>query len=70
MYIQLEYLSHLFTDNVQKSSLTFHWIGVYLAHVPSPIGFTDVPYAQLPYPILRMCNADPMVFRNDVTLNC
>lgn len=32
------------TDNLQVALLTSHWIGVYLAHVPSSIRFLYVSY--------------------------
>ena len=36
------------TDHIQISHLAFHWIGIYLTHVPAPVGLAYLLYVQIP----------------------
>lgn len=56
------------TDYVKKSHLTFHWIGVYLAHVPSLVSCFHLFDVQEPRFVLAVGNSNSMVFRNHVIL--
>lgn len=56
------------TNYVKKSHLTFHWIGVDLAHVPSLVRCFHLFDVQEPRFMLAMGYSYSMVFRNDVIL--
>lgn len=56
----------ILTDNIQISHLTFHWIRIHLAHVPSSIRFPNILDFQYPRFVLRMHDTHPLIFRDDM----
>lgn len=63
------HFSMLLTDDIQETQLTFHWVRIYLAHIPSAVRLSQLLDVYVPRPVIRMRHADPVVFRNDVIVN-
>lgn len=57
----------LLTNNLEVTSLTFHWVRIDLAHVPSPVRFFYFSYMKEPRAVIAVRNSYPMVLRDNVT---
>lgn len=62
------YTIRVLTNNIQESQLTFHRIRVDLTHVPSFIGLPQLLDVYVPRPVVRVRNADPVIFRDHVVV--
>lgn len=60
---------HPLTNNLQVTLLTLHWVGVDLAHVPSPVSFSNFPDMKIPYSMIAVRHRYPMVLGDHVTMN-
>jgi hypothetical protein len=58
------------TNNIQITHLWFHWICIYLAHVPASIWLTNIFDSKLPNFLLRVRYRNPRILRDDVICNC
>lgn len=59
----------LLTNHLQVTLLTLHWVSVDLAHVPSPVSFSNFPDMKIPNSMVTVRYRDPMVLRDHVTMN-
>ena len=58
--------STVFTYDVQVSNLALHGVCVNLAHVPTPVCFTNVADVEVPCLVFAVGDADAMVLGDDM----
>lgn len=59
-----------FETKREKTYLTFHGIGINLAHVCSGVAFQDIVHVKFPSIMAIVSHIEPRILRDHVRVNC
>jgi len=59
----------IFTDDLKKAHLAYHWIGIYLAHIITPVVLLHTINMKQPCFLIIMCHGKPGYFHDHMLVN-